>query len=409
MLKSSASVPVSSSTCQSSAVISPNSPGMTLGFPSPRDPRSPSLSLRPSTSSPRARRQLDNSGAMSNSPLALATASEPLGHSSRQPSSDLAWSKQLQFPSGNTASPTTALRASRKQLSIGVEIPSEPSSPLSPQLSGAHQGQMSPAWSKGKTPFGILSGSSDASAVSPARGQGVWARARSCSTAGGPSTREGDSLLAESASGTPVFARRSVSQSGAPHSISPSAIEIPASRPLTPSRSGDLGRMLKSGIGFGTGSARSISSARPSRNPRASWSSSGKSISVPGSPTTLGQFHRQSQGGMSAALSVPSGQASANAVVSIADLLTENQIQEKLREMMAHQEASASLLTMFLNRCNSSWANGYGWGAPNMHTAAQDQDWARGDAAFAYKADFARKLRNGKVCQLAVCFLDGRQ
>ena len=104
---------------------------------------------------------------------------------------------------------------------------------------------------------------------------------------------------------------------------------------------------------------------------------------------------------------MPSNLVKVEAAVSIANLLTEDQIREKLSEMMEQQETSSSLLTMFLNRCNSSWANGYGWGTPNIHSAAQEQGWARGDVAAAYKADFARKLRNGKVCQLAVGFVDG--
>jgi hypothetical protein len=64
-------------------------------------------------------------------------------------------------------------------------------------------------------------------------------------------------------------------------------------------------------------------------------------------------------------------------------------------------QQSVSLLYMYLNRCNSRWAEErlQHWAAPPVVGCAEEQMWTRSDQHEVYKADAIRKIRLGKVCR----------
>ena len=64
---------------------------------------------------------------------------------------------------------------------------------------------------------------------------------------------------------------------------------------------------------------------------------------------------------------------------------------------------STKLLSMFLNRCNSCWAETQQWGAPSVVSATEEQIWSRTDPHDIYRGEALRKLRNGKVGVRCLC------
>ena len=418
------------------------------------DPHSPMASIRPLTSSPRVRKLMPGKGVMLSgqnvqlAPPLLSSATtrdamevqmslaelkegaHPLSPatSSLVPDSDetvLGSSPKAVVSGGRTLSVYghgSPLEAEAQAYVLGdnwlpdpgsrgprllLEAPERCVEPNSPTPAGMRRMESEPY-------HGSLS-TFQAPRPSPISGGPVGRRLRSSSLSGGPpgSKEEGGSLvqggqdLISDAYAALEMRRvsRSVSQTGAPPS--PTRHAFGRNLVTTPTSPGP----------------RTVRSARPALNPRMSWSGGGGGGSGGGggggSPTasrpTLRYSHAGSSPSLMTAFSVPNGKAKlgpgklAVDVVAPAasvpiDLPSKAQILERLQKQRDSLEASSNLLTMFLNRCNSSWPNGFVWGGPNYKSAAEEQGWARGGSAAAYKADFLRKLRNGKVSNGSVHF-----
>ena len=168
---------------------------------------------------------------------------------------------------------------------------------------------------------------------------------------------------------------------------------------LTADHHGSKGRANNRGPTQRSASARPSPASDPSRIHR--WNTAG----VNTDPVATRKPHRHSHESSSTPTKASSvASAPMQTSFSIADLLTKAQLQERLQKQQNSLEASSNLLTMFLNRCNSSWPNGFEWRGPSYKSAAEEHGWAKGDSAAAYKADFLRKLRNGKVSNGSVQF-----
>lgn len=52
---------------------------------------------------------------------------------------------------------------------------------------------------------------------------------------------------------------------------------------------------------------------------------------------------------------------------------------------------------MYINRCNSAWADARSWSPAPVIGAGEEAMWLRNDQHEMYQADTLRKIRNGKV------------
>ncbi|GAX80160.1 hypothetical protein CEUSTIGMA_g7598.t1 [Chlamydomonas eustigma] len=81
-----------------------------------------------------------------------------------------------------------------------------------------------------------------------------------------------------------------------------------------------------------------------------------------------------------------------------ADLIgTKRHVRDMLKEQVDTVRSATSLLSMYINRCNSAWADNQSWVAPGVVSHYEEVDWKKGDQHSKYHADVIRKLGTGKI------------
>ncbi|KAG1666053.1 hypothetical protein FOA52_006927 [Chlamydomonas sp. UWO 241] len=76
---------------------------------------------------------------------------------------------------------------------------------------------------------------------------------------------------------------------------------------------------------------------------------------------------------------------------------TKSQFRDALASQRELLAASTKLLSMYINRTNSAWAEKQAWEPPCVVRALEERAWAGSDSAESYKADVMRKLRSGAI------------
>jgi hypothetical protein len=68
--------------------------------------------------------------------------------------------------------------------------------------------------------------------------------------------------------------------------------------------------------------------------------------------------------------------------------------------------STTSLMSMYINRCNSAWADAQTWAAPSVVPHHEELDWKKGDQHSKYHANVIKKLSTGKVS--FICWQAGK-